>query len=297
MKTMGEIKEEIIQELRDKKATDEEIEAQMPNINQTAAIYVIEQIDQALALLGSQEEDLQTIVGVWAEETFIESTNASICTHLRREAKELSEDYNPEEAADCLLCLLHFAYKNRFNLLAEAQKKHLINTKRKWGKPDAEGVVEHIRSQPVGEREEDATMWECWGVHPVDDNDCLDCPSVRDCREVRKEFVRQAEKLTEELKEKDAEIEAVTRRAESAESDWQLAEAKTKRLKDRNKQLVTENQLLRTSINEHQRAIDKVVEENKRLRGMLRDALPHIECKNDSQSGLITEIGEYLNKC
>ena len=27
---------------------------------------------------------------------------------------------------------------------------------------------------------------------------------------------------------------------------------------------------------------------------LLRDALPHIECKNASQSGLITAIGEYL---
>ena len=34
--------------------------------------------------------------------------------------------------------------------------------------------------------------------------------------------------------------------------------------------------------------------EKKRLRELLRDALPHIECNNNSQSGLITEIGEYL---
>ena len=32
----------------------------------------------------------------------------------------------------------------------------------------------------------------------------------------------------------------------------------------------------------------------KKLRELLQEALPHIECKNNSQSGLITEIGEYL---
>ena len=36
--------------------------------------------------------------------------------------------------------------------------------------------------------------------------------------------------------------------------------------------------------------------ENKQLRELLRDALPHIECTNATQSGLITEIGQALNK-
>ncbi len=36
--------------------------------------------------------------------------------------------------------------------------------------------------------------------------------------------------------------------------------------------------------------------ENEKLRKLLQDALPHIECKNNSQSGLITEIGELLSK-
>lgn len=33
-----------------------------------------------------------------------------------------------------------------------------------------------------------------------------------------------------------------------------------------------------------------------RLEGLLRDALPHIECETSSQSGLITEIGEALKE-
>lgn len=35
-------------------------------------------------------------------------------------------------------------------------------------------------------------------------------------------------------------------------------------------------------------------DENTRSMSLLQAALPHIECKNNSQSGLITEIGEYL---
>ncbi len=42
--------------------------------------------------------------------------------------------------------------------------------------------------------------------------------------------------------------------------------------------------------------IKELEAENKRLRELLQDALPHIECKNNSQSGLITEIGEYLQQ-
>lgn len=36
--------------------------------------------------------------------------------------------------------------------------------------------------------------------------------------------------------------------------------------------------------------------EVERLQELLQSALPHIECKNNSQSGLITEIGEYLEQ-
>jgi len=36
--------------------------------------------------------------------------------------------------------------------------------------------------------------------------------------------------------------------------------------------------------------------DNDRLRELLQAALPYIECKNNSQSGLITEIGEYLQQ-
>lgn len=47
--------------------------------------------------------------------------------------------------------------------------------------------------------EEDATMLECWLVHPSDDVDCEQCPNMKDCREVRAEVDAQQEQI-EKLK-------------------------------------------------------------------------------------------------
>jgi len=88
---------------------------------------------------------LQNVTGSWAEKKFPGMTNEAIWEHLQREVKELSYEFAPEEAADCFLILLHFAYKNKFNLLTEALKKYKVNTERKWAtKPDAQGVYLHI---------------------------------------------------------------------------------------------------------------------------------------------------------
>ena len=40
----------------------------------------------------------------------------------------------------------------------------------------------------------------------------------------------------------------------------------------------------------------KMKDEVAKLRRLLQDALPHIECNNESQSGLITEIGQFLEE-
>lgn len=96
----------------------------------------------------AQEHDLsamQRTTGSWAEEHFPGMTNEAIWEHLQREVKELSFEFAPEEAADCFLILLHFAHKNKFNLLGEALKKHKINTERKWAAiPDEQGIYLHI---------------------------------------------------------------------------------------------------------------------------------------------------------
>ena len=52
-----------------------------------------------------------------------------------------------EVAADCFLLLLHYAHRRGFSLLNAADRKFTENTLRRWGQPDAEGVVEHEREE------------------------------------------------------------------------------------------------------------------------------------------------------
>lgn len=97
-------------------------------------------------------DDMQLVVGQWAEATFPQATKGSIVAHLRREVEELAASAHlgpPEdeerEAADCLLLLLHFAHRRSFSLFAAAAEKFAANQQRQWGQPDSEGVVEHVR--------------------------------------------------------------------------------------------------------------------------------------------------------
>ncbi len=104
-------------------------------------VLLTEPIQQAASF-----SEFQKAVGIWAEEQYNQMPNAAICKHLREEVDELADDFSPVEAADCLLILLHFAYKNGFDLLAEAQKKQVINLNREWATaPDAKGIYHHIK--------------------------------------------------------------------------------------------------------------------------------------------------------
>lgn len=93
-------------------------------------------------------DTFQHEVGLWARKTFPGSTDMAKLKHLQKEVVELMEahgDRRKEEAADCLLILMHFAEAHGFSLLGAARDKHEINRKRRWGKPDKDGVIEHIR--------------------------------------------------------------------------------------------------------------------------------------------------------
>jgi len=83
----------------------------------------------------------------WAEDTFPQRTNHSILTHLRRELDEIEAKPNDiEEWADAILLFMHGLREQGFdihNLSTALEKKFAINQKRKWGKPDEHGVVEH----------------------------------------------------------------------------------------------------------------------------------------------------------
>lgn len=89
--------------------------------------------------------NFQKEVGDWGTKTFQKATPESIVAHLKKEVSELAESHKPQEGADCLILLLHHAHIVGYDLLEEAKKKLQINKKRRWGYPDENGVVEHIR--------------------------------------------------------------------------------------------------------------------------------------------------------
>lgn len=95
----------------------------------------------------SKYTDFQKDVEEWENKTFPTSTAESILLHLNKEVKELTESHSPEEGADCFILLCHHANKCGYNLLEEAIKKMKINRKRKWGKPDKDGIIEHIKEE------------------------------------------------------------------------------------------------------------------------------------------------------
>lgn len=75
--------------------------------------------------------------------TFPKATPSSIAEHLRREAEELVR--NPadlEEMADIFTLLVGAAGSR--DLAAAVRAKLRKNLQRKWGQPDADGVVEHV---------------------------------------------------------------------------------------------------------------------------------------------------------
>lgn len=117
-------------------------------------------------------QNLMNEISEWSDETFGEGQrNPAILYHLKKEVPELIEAMEKfqkentimtpykkandqlkkvwEEYADCFMLLLDSA--DKFGLTAErleyiTRNKLEINKKRQWGKPDCNGVVEHIRN-------------------------------------------------------------------------------------------------------------------------------------------------------
>lgn len=119
--------------------------------------------------------ELQTLmndISEWSDATFGDGErNPAIVYHLKKEVDELIEALHKSNAlgadnsvgvgefkrqlnktemefADCFMLLLDSAH--HFSLSAEqlinlAREKLGVNKARKWGKPDDNGVVEHIR--------------------------------------------------------------------------------------------------------------------------------------------------------
>lgn len=103
--------------------------------------------------LGRDMDCVVSQIGTWADETFApdgDYRGPSIVAHLAKEVRELAE--NPrdmEELADCVILLCHLAHQNGGNLQAAIARKFEINKRRKWGQPDVDGVVEHVRSDAL----------------------------------------------------------------------------------------------------------------------------------------------------
>ena len=101
---------------------------------------------------------LQDETGTWGDATFPLSTARSVMAHLTDEIDELAVEVDTfgatteptnrsalaEEAADCMLLLLHIAHKCGFDLETAARAKLERNRMRHWGEPDARGVVRHV---------------------------------------------------------------------------------------------------------------------------------------------------------
>jgi len=85
----------------------------------------------------------------FSEKVFIHGTTSSVMEHLRRETREIERKPDDlSEWADVFLLFLDGLWRNGFTftqLFKAAQTKLKINKSRKWKKPDAQGVVEHVK--------------------------------------------------------------------------------------------------------------------------------------------------------
>lgn len=90
----------------------------------------------------------------WQKETFKTATPLSMIAHLRQEVNELESDIQNHidnrhlEYADCFILLFGAAFRDGMtyeDICAAINEKMVINRFRKWGEPDADGVVNHIK--------------------------------------------------------------------------------------------------------------------------------------------------------
>lgn len=85
-------------------------------------------------------------IRAWQRDTFPRATPASVAEHLRREAEELCKDPTDlEERADVFMLVVGDPAATPRDLVSAVRAKLEKNRARVWGKPDAHGVVEHVR--------------------------------------------------------------------------------------------------------------------------------------------------------
>ncbi|MFZ4797185.1 MAG: dATP/dGTP pyrophosphohydrolase domain-containing protein [Bacteroidia bacterium] len=100
-----------------------------------------------------KKEQFETITQ-WQNKTFKKATALSKIAHLKEEIEELVIDLQnnniskKQEFADCFILLFGAAASDGMtyeDICNEIDLKMEINHQRKWGKPNDDGVVNHIR--------------------------------------------------------------------------------------------------------------------------------------------------------
>lgn len=111
-----------------------------------------------------QLNDLMKTIADFSDETFgTGNRNPAIAMHLREEVEELidalkkGKGSDPDkrhqllfEYADCFILLLDSLRScgfSTYDLIAASRAKMKINRKRKWGKPDKNGIIKHIKTE------------------------------------------------------------------------------------------------------------------------------------------------------
>jgi len=111
-----------------------------------------------------QPETLQVRIGYWAVREGIQETIQGRIAHIKKEIAELEESERlyedldegfsdleklrksfESEAADLGILLFGYAHQRGFDLLTAMEEKFSEVRARRWSKPDAEGVIEHVR--------------------------------------------------------------------------------------------------------------------------------------------------------
>jgi len=99
--------------------------------------------------------ELCTKIALWQKEIFPKSDQASKWNHLAKEVIELQKALEsgigiPEELADCFILLIGISALEGLEVQQIIEDKFDINLKRKWGEPDKNGVVLHIKDGENG---------------------------------------------------------------------------------------------------------------------------------------------------
>lgn len=116
------------------------------HIGRSVGLEIVSYPDGSPVLDHAYIDPLLEEVVEWANATFPNSVPSSKVAHLHKEVCELLQTpTDGEEMADVVILVAHLAAGCGVNLRDEIAKKLAKNRLRKWGEPDKDGVIEHVR--------------------------------------------------------------------------------------------------------------------------------------------------------